>query len=143
MIVFKILLAALIVLLLSCRAERKLSIDPINPDTIRLKTWNEDTVRPHILVLYDAGLFTYEILTRDKGHIKSKEVYKGAYTFNADTVFLNFEGKQPLNIEPFLIRESTGNYLVQKFKVSAPRIFFRLPDMGRHSISVFTYPLTL
>ena len=89
-------------------------------------------------MLYNTNSFLYEIVNKDKENTQLIEIYSGSYTFNNDTVFLRFKSKkQPINIKPFLIRESTGNYLAQQFNDNAPRIFFRLPGMPRHPHTVF------
>jgi len=126
------------ILLIACSRQRNLTIKDIDPKHIWLKIWNEDTVKPYILTMYNKNSFLYEIVHKTNDGKIDKTIYSGTYISRMDTVFLKFKSKkQPVDIQPFLIKESTSNFLIQQFNDNSPRVFFRLPNHPRHGIIVF------
>src|SRR5688500_3731168 len=74
--------------------------------------WNEDTVNNFQFLLTSKG-FYYTIIKLDSLK-KIEQFFSGSYRITRDTVFLTYKkGRQPAGVTNYLVREGSGNYLIQ------------------------------
>jgi hypothetical protein len=87
--------------------------------------WNEDTVNSYQILLLTGQKFSYTIVKKHREKI-AEEYYKGSFEFRNDTFFLKYHrGLQPMEVTNYLIREASGNYLIQPFSNSKKQMFLR------------------
>jgi len=86
--------------------------------------WNEDTVTPYKIALFKDNTFLYT--TRDTINHKIKTTgYGGYFRWSADTIYLLFKGRTEAPMCDYLVREASGQYLIQYFKDQRKRMFLR------------------
>jgi len=55
------------------------------------------------------------------------QTYRGKIKYEADMLYLRFKPQNPsIQLNPFLIKEISGNYLIQTFNNNKERHFLRL-----------------
>ena len=88
--------------------------------------WNEDTVLPYKYALARDSSFIYTIASKDNNNkIVTKRFYGKAQS-KLDTIYLLYDKRiRPPKLTNFLIREITGNYLIQNDSNNTKRIFLR------------------
>lgn len=114
--------------LISCRSSR--SDSPNNRAFLypaeTIVVWNEDTVRSYALTLTKQKKFYTTIIKRDSSN-KKEENYGGVFKLSGDTIFLTYnKGLQPTEVTNYLLKEASGNYLIQPFANSDKRMFLRI-----------------
>lgn len=94
--------------------------------------WNEDTVNSYQFLLRNDKKFAYTI-TKTINSNKVEQYYKGTFEFLNDTLYLMYlDDIIPANTTNYLIKEGSGNYLIQPFSDSVRRIFLRFQKINRH-----------
>jgi hypothetical protein len=94
--------------------------------SIHTRAWNEDTLNPYQFAYYSDSSFTYYI--PQPGSPRSGVLLKGIIIKDKfDTFFLKYRNdKQPKTFTNYLIRETSGNYLIQPLKDKPDRIYLRI-----------------
>ena len=92
-----------------------------------LFAWSEDTTRTWEFSLKHDRSFTYCIsLPVGQDRVTCYEG-KVAGNMHSDTIFLTYvKGGKPGVLKPYLIREISGNYLVQRFSDDSRRVLMRI-----------------
>ena len=119
-----IFIGVFIIVLIGCRSSKKavIAFFKENP-TI---AWNEDTINNYHVAL-NKNIFYYTIGARN-GLKDTFEYYKGTYCNLSDKILLNFTGKQPNGIAPYLVLEASGHYLIQYFTDGRKRMFLMIQE---------------
>ena len=86
--------------------------------------WNEDTVNNYQVVLTKDKKFFYTIKRTDSLKV-SEEYYLGTFRDEGDKLYLEYKDRQPFDLKNYLIKEASGNYLIQYFTNDRKRIFLR------------------
>ena len=125
---FPLYILPVLLWLISCRSSR--SNPPSSLDLLyqeeTIVAWNEDTVFSYVFALTKQKKFYSTIIKRDSS-IKVEEYYKGVFHFSKDTFFLTYyKGLQPKEVTPFLVKEASGNFLIQPLINSNKRMFLRI-----------------
>ncbi len=90
-----------------------------------LVAWNEDTA-----CSYQFGIrndrFAYAIIQKDSCRNKIKKYYYGRFQNVGDRIYLNYYNAIcPSNMVTYLVKEISGNYLIQNFNDGSKRVFMR------------------
>lgn len=129
---FSLYILALLLWLISCtssKPDRSNSL-PLLYEKDTIVAWNEDTVLSYLLALTKQKNFYYTIIKRDSSK-KVEEYYKGLFRFSKDTFFLTYnKGLRPKEVTTYLIKEASGNYLIQPLTNSNKRMFLRIQRLG-------------
>ena len=91
-----------------------------------LLAWNEDTIHSYLFAVTEDNKFYYTIINKDS--LEVKEYYHGTLSkrSSSDTLFLEYsKNRRPYGAKNYLVREVSGNYLIQPFDSSSKRIFLR------------------
>jgi len=89
---------------------------------VGMVAWNEDTVNPVVFKIHHDYTFEYRIRSNGKTHVA-----KGDTKYTHDTLYLLYKhDDQPTDMSDFLIREATGQYLIQLKSPGRPRIVMRI-----------------
>lgn len=112
--------------ILTACSRKKLNVHP-NPILI---AWNEDTINSYQITLAENKNFAYAIIKKE-GNVRRTKGFTGTYKFSSDSILLIYDRDKfsPENTD-YLIRESSGKYLIQYFKNSANRMFLRIQSMN-------------
>jgi hypothetical protein len=111
--------AVIVGLLAGCSSEKLIYKD------IKMVAWNEDTVNNYEIVFTKKNRFFYTIIHKDNLK-ESKEEYTGKLSHGTDRIYLLFNGARPVDQRIYLVKEASGNYLIQYFTNDKKRIFLRL-----------------
>ncbi len=88
--------------------------------------WNEDSVLPYQIWFSKDQHFKYTITHRDINLGIVKEHYSGTFIKVVDTIYLKYRhNKAPQQLQSFLIKEISGNYLIQNNLDNSRRVFLR------------------
>lgn len=121
-----------LILLTACGSSKSSSSKKyISYQEISLLAWNEDTIHSYQFALTKDHKFRYTILNNEGA--KSKEYYFGTFSNipTLDTIFLKYNRDiRPKGFASYLIKESSGSYLIQPFENDTKRIFLRLQRLG-------------
>ena len=94
--------------------------------------WNEDCLNSYHLIFYSNKSFYYGIKVTDSQGVENKRAYLGKFRFGNDSLYLRFSGRhKPPDLQPYLVFEASGKFLIQTFKNSNDRYFLRL-TYNRH-----------
>jgi hypothetical protein len=94
---------------------------------VSLFAWTGDTVQVWRFALTRRNTFLYCISKDTNRELVNCYLGKVHGNVNSDTIFLSYtKGKKPSMVFPYLIRELSGNYLIQSFTDSSERIFMRI-----------------
>ena len=129
---FSLYILALLLWLISCTSSKSNQSNslPSLYEGNTIVAWNEDTVLSYVLALTKQQNFYSTIIKRD-GSKKVEEYYKGVFQFTKDTFFLTYYKRlQPKEATNYLIKEASGNYLIQPFTNSNKRMFLRIQRFG-------------
>ena len=97
----------------------------IHPDPV-LIAWNEDTVNTYQLTLLENKNFVYAIIKKE-GEVRRTKGFGGTYKFSADSILLTYDKSlYSVEITDYLIKETSGDYVIQYFKNSTDRMFLRI-----------------
>jgi len=89
--------------------------------------WNEDTIMTCQFEIRSHSNFTYLVSTLDSNGIKRQKIYNGTFKFSDDKIFLRYHHDiKPANVQNFLIREITGQYLIKDFTDGRKRMYLRI-----------------
>ncbi|MGC4103790.1 hypothetical protein [Ferruginibacter sp.] len=97
---------------------------------ISFSAWNEDTVHPVQFLVLKEKYFSYSMVMDDS--TKTKAGYHGTIALNPtrDTLFLHYyKHRTPAGFKNYLVKEASGNYLIQFFDSSTKRIFMRIQNL--------------
>ena len=95
-----------------------------------LKAWNEDTINVYQLTLLENKNFAYAIIKKE-GDTRRTKGFTGIYKFSSDSILLTYDkNKYSPEITDYLIREASGDYLIQYFKNSTDRMFLRIQKIN-------------
>jgi hypothetical protein len=123
-----ILFCLTIVLLISCKTDRSSSNKTrTSYQDIWLLAWNEDTVHSYRFAMTKNRKFLYTIIKNDS--VKTTEYYHGTFLnqLSVDTIFLKYDRNiRPGGATNYMIREVSGQYLIQPFENNVTRIFLRI-----------------
>lgn len=120
-----------LVLFTACESSKPPLKKKINYQDISLLAWNEDTIHTYQFALIKGNKFRYTILHR--GRAKNEEYYSGTFSNppSLDTIFLKYDRDiRPKGMTNYLIREVSGEYLIQPFDNDTKRLFLRLQRLG-------------
>jgi len=97
-----------------------------------LVAWNEDTVNNYQITLMRNKNFYYSVITKQADSLRHPKSYKGTYHFAEDSVLLHFNSDYGSGeLAPYLIKEASGNYLIQYFTDNRSRMFLRIQNRLR------------
>lgn len=89
--------------------------------------WNEDTVNSYQLILNQNMNFFYAVVKKEADNLKHPKTYKGTFKLSGDSILLNFNKDFYADeLAEYLIKEASGNYLIQYFKNNNNRMFLRI-----------------
>jgi hypothetical protein len=111
--------AVVVSLLASCSSKK------LTYQDIKLVAWNEDTVNNYHIVFTKENKFYYTIIHKDNLK-ETKEHYTGKLSHGTDRIYLLFKGSRPVDQCIYLVKEASGNYLIQYFTNDKKRIFLRV-----------------
>lgn len=114
-----VFVGVIVSLLASCSSKKLTYKD------IKMIAWNEDTVNNYQIVFTKENKFYYTIIHKDNLK-ETKEHYTGKLSHGTDRIYLLFEGSRPADLCIYLVKEPSGNYLIQYFTNDKKRIFLRL-----------------
>jgi len=98
----------------------------------RIIAWNEDTIMTCQFTMRNHYKFTYLVTTLDSNNNKTQKIYNGTVKLSDDKIFLLYHlDIKPANVQSFLIREVTGNYLIQDFTDGRKRMYMRVAYPSR------------
>ncbi len=132
---FRFFNVLLIVILIigACKSSGKLSGQPANENSMHelnqiiCLAWNEDSTLPRQFNFYRDSGFLYTIHHRDSstGEIRPYS-YQGKVRETSDTLYLIYNGQKPPEpLAGFLVKEISGNYLIQYLSSDrSGRMFF-------------------
>ena len=92
---------------------------------IKMVAWNEDTVNNYQITFTKENKFFYTIIHKDNLK-ETKEQYTGKISSGTDRVYLLFNGSRPADLCIYLVKEASGNYLIQYFTNDKKRVFLRI-----------------
>ena len=123
---FLIAIAAL--LLCSCARQAQLpNVEKYKTKRKLFVAWNEDTLNSYHLIAFADRTFYYGIRKIDSLGNESQRAYVGKIKYEDESIYLKFKGKNPPeDLNPILIKEVSGTYLIQYFNNSKARYFLRL-----------------
>ena len=88
---------------------------------------SDDTVLSYQFELVKDSRFFYIISYRDSNQKIVKGYYSGHGVISGDTIYLTYKkNKRPSYLKNFLLKEVSGNYLIQNFADDTKRIFMRI-----------------
>lgn len=94
-----------------------------------LVAWNEDTVNSYQITLMSNKNFYYSVITKQADSLRYPKNYKGTFKFSQDSVLLHFNMDYGSGeLAPYLIKEASGNYLIQYFTNNKSRMFLRIQN---------------
>jgi len=127
------LIAIVVLFLCSCARQTQLqNVEKYKTKRKLFVAWNEDTLNSYHLIAFADHTFYYGIRIIDSSGNESQRVYVGKIKYEDESIYLKFKGKNPPeDLNPVLIREVSGTYLIQYFNNSKTRYFLRL-DYFRH-----------
>lgn len=97
-----------------------------------LVAWNEDTVNSYQVTLMRNKNFYYSVITKQADSLRHPKNYKGTFHFAEDSVLLHFSGEDGSGeLAPYLVKEASGNYLIQYFTNNKSRMFLRIQNRLR------------
>jgi hypothetical protein len=124
--IYVTLLASMMITVVNSCTTRKITFNDKGDFELPLYAWNQDTVRTWQFALTRRNTFSYCISSKAPDLVNC---YSGKVdeAVNSDTIFLKYKrGIKPPHVVPYLIREVSGNYLVQPFGDNSQRIFLRI-----------------
>ncbi|MBO9564852.1 MAG: hypothetical protein J7621_18900 [Niastella sp.] len=138
------LLLVIVICAAACSTGNKASSPKVSGDIpyermwdIVYLAWNEDTELTWQFSLYKDDRFLYTINRRenDTGVIRSY-FYEGKVRNSTDTLYLTYKKDRPTEkITDFMVKEMSGNYLIQHFTDTTKRVFLRcLRRDARHGV---------
>ena len=95
-------------------------------DRLRYIAWNGDNVVSYRIAFLKDRSFIYTIEEPGDDHPKMITGYHGHISNSNDTLHLLFAGKKRPPMCDYLVRESTGQYVIQYFKDGRKRMFLRI-----------------
>ena len=123
-------------ILTACTQGKKMTTEEMRRQAI-LFAWNEDTVLSYQFLLLRDNRFAYTIIKKDSGH-EEKQSYFGKTIIVGDTVFLQYaDNNSPAGAAKYLIKEGSGNYLIQYFTGEQKRLFMRIRGTSGGHGSIF------
>ena len=91
--------------------------------------WGEDTVLGYQFVFLGNSKFSYVIIKK-KDSCEEKEFYSGSFKDSPDTFYLSYRNNlRPEGGTDYLIKEASGNYLIQYFTSQSRGMFLRIKHM--------------
>ena len=100
-------------------------------DGNKIVAWNEDTILPWKFLITNSDRFIYSITFVNDNGLKIQKFYTGKANYIENIIMLTYKkGKMPENTVNYLLKEFSGNYLIQTMQNDSNRVFLRI-----------TYPL--
>ena len=98
----------------------------------RIVAWNEDTIVTCQFALRRDYKFAYLISALDTNGKVTQTTYKGTVKLLDDKIFLLYhQNIRPANVQSFLIKEVSGDYLIQDFTDGRKRMYLRIAYPSR------------
>lgn len=85
----------------------------------------DDTVHSYAIMILKNHRFAYTITDKSQELAIKREFYHGTWQYRTDTLFLHYLKKRPLGVADYLVKETTGGWLIQFFTDGRTRIFLR------------------
>jgi hypothetical protein len=94
--------------------------------------WNEDTINSYQLTLFPNTNFYYAIAVKE-GNLKQVKSFKGTFKFSGDSILLNYDrALYQVETTDYIIKEASGNYLIQYFTNDSERMFLRIQPISHY-----------
>lgn len=94
--------------------------------------WNEDTVNSYQITLLKNKNFYYAVVKKEN-NIKTIASFSGTYKFSSDSIILFYKTEsKPHEFANYIIKEVSGDYLIQYFADNTKRIFLRRQKTGHY-----------
>lgn len=87
----------------------------------------DDTVHNYAVCVAGHHRFYYTITYGNQGPAAKREFYHGDWEYRADTLVLHYHKHRPAGMTDYLLREVTGEWLIQFFTDGRQRVFLRMP----------------
>ena len=114
--------ACTFLLLIACTSKKAMNI---HPDPL-LVAWNEDSINSYQITMLENRNFYYAIVHEENG-IRKVKSFNGTYKISADSILLSYSSVlKPPGLADHLIKEASGNYVIQFFTDNRARMFLRI-----------------
>jgi hypothetical protein len=98
---------------------------PMHADFRSIIAATDDTVHGYAIMILKSHRFAYTITDGTQQPTVKREFYHGTWQYQTDTLFLHYLKKRPLGVADYLVKETTGGWLIQFFTDGRARIFLR------------------
>ena len=99
----------------------------------RYIAWNEDTIVTCQFAVRTDYKFAYLISTLDSSGKLTQKIYNGIVKFQDEKIHLFYDRNiKPANVQSYLIKKITGDYLIQDFTDGRKRMYLRIAYPSRY-----------